>query len=282
MSVFLKHSLPVYRQYNFKLSLLSLLCLIALTALGNNNDTAVYSTTYNKAKAYLAEGKKQKAIKQLKSIIHQNSFKHEAPLLLAYIYESDKNYSEAAKYFSMAIKSKPKEAFLYFSRGNCYFELKKYNLAVADYNTTIHYDSLFLGAYNNMALARIFNQGNNKEDIREEDFRMARDNLKKFEQNGAIVNVQVLQNLGLIYLYLFDFKSSENYFSRIIQLDSTHANAHFYKGLSNYYLRKYDEALYSFKQAEKWQYENKNQLAEFISFTTFVIEQLKLPHNKKP
>lgn len=244
-------------------------------------DSTKYAAAYHQAKKYLAEGNKQKAIKKLKSIIHENSFYHEAPLLIGYIYESEKNYSEAAKYFGLAIKSKPKDPLLYFSRGNCYFALKKYNLAVADYNTTIRYDSLFLGAYNNMALARIFNQGNTQNNIREEDFKMARDNIKKFEEKGDINDPRVLQNLGLIYLYLFDFATSKSYFTTMIALDSTNANAHFYAGLNNYYLRNYDEALFSFKKANEYGYENKNQLQEFISFTTFVIEQMKLPENKK-
>jgi tetratricopeptide (TPR) repeat protein len=246
-----------------------------------NIDSTKFSNEYLKAKQFLVEGKKQKAIKKLKKIISQNSFYHQAPLLVAYIYENDKNYTEAAKYFSIAIKSKPQNALLYFSRGNCYFALKKYNLAVADYNTTIRYDSLFLGAYNNMALARIFNQGNNQNDIREEDFKLARDNIKKFEQKGNINDPKVLQNLGLIHLYLFDFSASKSYFTNIIAIDSSNAIAHFYCGLNNYYLRNYDAALDSFKKANVCGYENKNQLNEFISFTTFVIEQMKLPENKK-
>jgi tetratricopeptide (TPR) repeat protein len=246
-----------------------------------NTDSLKYAKDYAKAKQYLTEGKKQKALKSLSKLVSENSFRPEASLLIAHVHENDKNYTEAAKYFTLALRAKPKDALLYFSRGNCYFALKKFNLAVADYNTTIRYDSLFLGAYNNMALVRIFNQGNSKENIREEDFRIARDNIKKFEQKGDIIDTQVLQNLGLIYLYLFDFKSSENYFNRIIFIDSTNANAHFYKGLCNYYLRAFDIALISFKKANDYHYENKNQLEEFISFTTFVIEQMKLPENKK-
>lgn len=276
--------IALHKSRNLKLLINS--CLIWLFCLFTNllygsNDSSLYATEYGKAKQYLAEGKKQKAIQKLKKLVAENSFQHEAPLLIANIYENDKNYSEAAKYFTLAIKSKPKDALLYFSRGNCYFSLKKYNLAVADYKTAIHYDSLFLGAYNNMAVARIYNQGSNQQKIREEDFRIARDNIKKFEQKGDIDNLQVLQNLGMIYLYLFDFKSSENYFSKIISLDSTNANGYFYKGLTNYYLRNYDKALDSFLLAKKYAYENKIQLEEFISFTTFVIAQLNLPENKK-
>jgi tetratricopeptide (TPR) repeat protein len=245
-----------------------------------NSDSLKYANEYAKAKQYLSEGKKQKAINKLKKLVSENSFRYEAPLLIAHIYENDKNYTEAAKFFTLAIRAKPKEAVYYFSRGNCYFAQKKYNLAVADYNSTIRYDSLFLGAYNNMAIARIFNQGNTSEKIREEDFRIARDNIKKFEQKGDIKDIQVLQNLGFIYMYLFDFKSSESYFNRIVLLDSTNANAHFYKGLTNYYLRAFEEALFCFKKASDYGYENKNQLDEFISFTTFVIEQMKLPENK--
>ena len=48
-----------------------------------------------------------------------------------------------------------------------------------------------------------------------------------------------------------------------------------------YYLRNFDNALFSFKNAKDYLYENANQLDEFISFTTFVIEQMKLPENKK-
>jgi tetratricopeptide (TPR) repeat protein len=258
------------------------LIVLQIQTIKANTDSVKYANDYAKAKQYLSEGKKQKALKSLSKLVNQNSFRPEAPLLIAHVYENDKNYAEAAKYFTLALRAKPKDALLYFSRGNCYFALKKYNLAVADYNTTIRYDSLFLGAYNNMALARIFNQGNSKESIREEDFRIARDNIKKFEQKGDIKDIQVLQNLGLIYLYLFDFKTSENYFNRMLLIDSTNANANFYKGLCNYYLRAFDVALISFKKANEYHYENKNQLDEFISFTTFVIEQMKLPENKKP
>lgn len=246
-----------------------------------NVDSTLYASEFAKAKQYLSEGKKQKAIQKLSKLVNENPFRHEAALLIANVYENDKNYTEAAKFFTLAIRAKPKEAVYYFSRGNCYFGLKKYNLAVADYNNTIRYDSLFLGAYNNMAVARIFNQGNSQEKIREEDFRIARDNIKKFEQKGDIQNIQVLQNLGFIYMYLFDFKSSENYFNKMVLLDSTNASAYFYKGLTNYYLREFEKAIFCFKKAQDYGYENKNQLDEFISFTTFVIEQMKLPENKK-
>jgi len=266
--------------YFLPFALVFLFVIFTQTSIANN-DSLKYATDYAKAKQYLNEGKKQKAIKILSKLVNENSFRHEAPLLIAHIYENDKNYTEAAKYFTVAMRSKPKDALLYFSRGNCYFALKKYNLAVADYNTTIRYDSLFLGAYNNMAVARISNQGNSKDNVREEDFRIARDNIKKFEQKGDITDTKVLQNLGLIYLYLFDFKGSEEYFNRILLIDSTNANAHFYKGLTNYYLRNFDNALFSFKNAKDYLYENANQLDEFISFTTFVIEQMKLPENKK-
>jgi tetratricopeptide (TPR) repeat protein len=274
------NSILTYFQFINKRVLIAALFFITFSAKANK-DSIQYNAEYAKAKQYLAAGKKNKAIKKLKKLINEKNNRHEAPLLISHIYENDKNYSEAAKFFTLTLRSKPKDALLYFSRGNCYFALKKYNLAVADYNTTIRYDSLFLGAYNNMAIARIFNQGNSKESIREEDFRIARDNIKKFEQKGDINDVQVLKNLGLIYLYLFDFKSSENYFNRILVIDSTHANAHFYKGLTNYYLRAFDNALYSFKKANDYQFENKTQLDEFISFTTFVIEQMKLPENNK-
>ena len=260
--------------------LILLFCLIASASCAQI-DSNSYAIKYKQAKQYLAAGKKQKAIKKLKQLVNENSFQHEAPLLIAYIYESDKNYVEAAKYFTISIKSKPKDALLYFSRGNCYFALKKYNLAVADYNTTIRYDSLFLGAYNNMAVARIYNQGSNQENIREEDFKIARDNIKKFEEKGDIIDLKVLQNMGMIYLFIFDFSNSEKYFNKIISIDSTNANGYFFKGLTNYYLRHYETALESFLQAKKYNYENKNQLEEFISFTTFVIEQMKLPENKK-
>jgi len=272
--------LSVNNKFIFISTWFALFCILCQTVKANT-DSLHYASEYAKAKQFLSEGKKQKAINKLTKLVTQNTFRHEAALLIAHVYENDKNYVEAAKYFSFAIRSKPKDALLYFSRGNCYFALKKYNLAVADYNTTIRYDSLFLGAYNNMALARIFNQGNSKEKIREEDFRIARDNIKKFEEKGNIDDIKVLQNLGLIYLYLFDFKSSKNYFNRIVLLDSTNADAHFYKGLTNYYLREFEMALISFKKANDYQYENKNQLDEFISFTTFVIEQMKLPENKK-
>ncbi|MFN5711940.1 MAG: tetratricopeptide repeat protein [Bacteroidota bacterium] len=243
------------------------------------SDAQKYSLEYNKAKQYLTSGKQKKAIKKLKKLVYKNTSNYEAALLLAHIYENENNYAEAAVLYSVAIKNKPKDALLYFSRGNCYFAIKKYHLAVSDYNTTIRYDSLFLGAYNNMALARIFNQGSNQTEIREEDFRIARDNIKKFEEKAAIGDQKVLQNLGLIYLYLFDFKTSQEYFNRVLHNDSTSANAYFYAGLANYYLRNFKEALILFKKAEQYAYENKNQLEEFITFTTFVIEQMNLPEN---
>ena len=253
-------------------------CIKTNPLLGQS-DAQKYSLEYHKAKQYLTSGKQKKAIKKLKKLVYKNTSNYEAALLLAHIYENENNYAEAAVFYSAAIKNKPKEALLYFSRGNCYFAIKKYHLAVSDYNTTIRYDSLFLGAYNNMALARIFNQGSNQTEIREEDFRIARDNIKKFEEKAAIGDQKVLQNLGLIYLYLFDFKTSQEYFNRVLHNDSTSANAYFYAGLANYYLRNFKEALILFKKAEQYAYENKNQLEEFITFTTFVIEQMNLPEN---
>jgi tetratricopeptide (TPR) repeat protein len=269
------------KRINTVLLYTSLLLLMPMLNIYAQSNNPKYVTEYNKAKQCLSVGRKNKAIKKLKKLVQNNTSNYEAALLLAHIFENDKNYAEASLFYSAAIKNKPKEALLYFSRGNCYFALKKYHLAVSDYNTTIRYDSLFLGAYNNMAIARIFNQGSNQTDIREEDFRIARNNIKKFEEKAEIGDLKVLQNLGLIYLYLFDFKTAQIYFNRIMQNDSTNANAYFYAGLSAYYLRSFKEALWLFKKAEQYHYENQNQLEEFITFTTLVIEQMNLPENKK-
>ena len=235
---------------------------------------------YEKAKNNLQNGNKNKAIRNLKTICERYPKSTEAPLLLAYIYETDKNFLNAAKFYTLAIRNKPNDALLYFSRGNCYFSLKKYNLAVADYNKTIQYDSLFFGAYNNMALARIFNQGEGQVQIRDADFEMARKNIKKLESMSVINDNKMLTNLGLINLYLFDFNAAMGYFKCVIENDSTNAKAYFFNGLCNYYLRNYTSALRNFNSAKNLGYTDSTQLDELITFTSFLIQHLPLNKNE--
>ncbi|MDR2035026.1 MAG: tetratricopeptide repeat protein [Helicobacteraceae bacterium] len=67
-----------------------------------------------------------------------------------YAYESG-NIQEAIKQFSIVIKEYPKNAYIYYMRGNAHRNLGDYQKAIADYTRAIKLDPNYADAYYNRA-----------------------------------------------------------------------------------------------------------------------------------
>ena len=75
----------------------------------------------------------------------------------------DKDYSSAIKYYSLAIKSSPRESVLYSNRSRCYYMLKDYQNSIKDSKFAIDLDLYNIKAYllYSRGLANISKQGMN-------------------------------------------------------------------------------------------------------------------------
>jgi tetratricopeptide (TPR) repeat protein len=220
----------------------------------------------------LNQGKKKKALKSFRKASDENPDFYQAHMAAGYLLRELGECDNAILYFNRAIKSNPKSSIAYFNRGNCFLELKKFNLAASDYNLSIKHDSLFWAAYNNLAVVHIQNQGGGK--IQSSELNIAKAKFKELEKKQEIQDTSMLMNIGLIHLYLFEFKEALPYFQRINAMNPAIGRAHYGEALCRYYTRQYQEAKKHFEISKSLNY-NVENCNEFLDFLDFILEQLK-------
>lgn len=192
-------------------------------------------------------------------------------MLLGYYFQERGEYETAIGYFSDAIVADRKTSMAYFNRGNCYLAQKRFNLAAADYNQTLRFDSLNYAAYNNLAVSRLLNQGGGK--INNSELEVAKQDIKKLEERAGLNELPVILNLGLIYFHLFDFKNALPYFNQALKLDTITGKADYYAGLCHYYLREFPESRGLLLDAFNKGY-NRNNAKVFIDFIDYIFTQM--------
>lgn len=162
--------------------------------------------------------------------------KTDASFALGKIYYIKGNYKLALEYFDTELAFNPDNSKAYNDRGIVKCQIRKYDSAIVDFTNAFHLDSTFAMAFNNAGAAKYYNQ-----DI---------DNpIEK------------------------DIESAKEYFSKAIELDPTLAIAYRNRGAMNLFLDEYEDALFDFKIAEKFQ----PNVAVIPFYNGIVLEEMGKP-----
>jgi tetratricopeptide (TPR) repeat protein len=157
---------------------------------------------------------------------------------LGKFYFSRGEYDNAAKAFSMALKSNPDNATLYFYHGQTLARLKLYAKAIDDFSHAINLKKDFIDAYINKALAYAsisnFNEAHK---------------ILKLSLNFAHNNPGVFYNLGIIALKQKHYDYAINNFSQAIELKPNLTNAYVNRGVAYLKTGDSEKAVQDFTQA---------------------------------
>jgi len=156
------------------------------------------------------------------------------------LYSNQKKWDLALADYNTAIKLNPEFAYAYTARGSLYDDQKKWDLALADYNTAIKLNPEFTYAYNNRG---VLYSNQKKWDLALADYNTA------IKLNPELADAY--NNRGGLYynqkkwdLALADFNSA-------IKLNPEYAGAYYNWGLLYSYQKKWDLALADFNSAIK-------------------------------
>ncbi len=129
------------------------------------------------------------------------------------LYEH-RNYSAAAKEYTLAIRLTPNVAILYYNRGNAYFRLRSFENALQDYTVAERLNPYFV-----MAMA---NRGNALSALDRLD-----DALAAFNAAAELEpdNPYVLFNRGFVYGRLKEYHSAIRDFTKLLELNPNDADA---------------------------------------------------------
>jgi tetratricopeptide (TPR) repeat protein len=140
---------------------------------------------------------------------------------LGKFYFSRGEFDNAARAFSMALKSNPDNATLYFYHGQALARLKLYSKAIDDFSQAIDLKKDFINAYINKALA--YASINNFNEAQK---------ILKLSLNFAHNNPIVFYNLGIIALNQKYYDYAINNFSQAIDLKPNLTNAYINRGIA--------------------------------------------------
>lgn len=129
-------------------------------------------------------------------------------------------------------------AFDYNNRGNTYYQLKRYEFALADFNQAIVLDPNFAPNY--------INRGNvykklQQDEVALKDFNLAVDLDPK--------NALAYYNRGTFFQELGQYKDAQVDFDKAIAFDPTYIESYVNRGISYHYLGQYEEAIVDFNKA---------------------------------
>jgi len=151
---------------------------------------------------------------------------------------NNKNYAEAIKCFTEAIKAKPDIKDAYYMRGLAFMFVEESELAEKDFTKVIELDSNDADAYNNRGLSLSYQQ-QVEESIK--DFAKAVD----IDSNFSLAYL----NLGSAYLAIEEFDNALNCMNRVVKLDSNNAENYFIRGTVHYYKKHFPEAIEDFTKS---------------------------------
>lgn len=144
---------------------------------------------------------------------------------------------EQIKKLEDLIEIYPNNLINYFNLGNLYVKLKKYDLALINFQKTIALNKDFFQGYNN--LANVHKELKNTEE-----------SIKFFEKaielNPSYINA--LYNLAILYSEIGKYEESAIYFKKVLKIDSNHVATLNNFGLLLKNTKKYDDALKCFEK----------------------------------
>ncbi|ELP55199.1 tetratricopeptide repeat family protein [Microcystis aeruginosa TAIHU98] len=148
-----------------------------------------------------------------------------------------KRYDEGLAAITQAIDLAPRAAW-YFNRGNLYYNLQKYDLALSDWNKAIKINPNYAEAY--------VNRGNLYSDLQKYDLALS-DYSKAIDinRNDAVA----YYNRGLLYYNQQKYDLALSDYSKAIDINPNDAEAYYNRGILYYNQRKYDLALSDYSKA---------------------------------
>ena len=148
-----------------------------------------------------------------------------------------KRYDEGLAAITQAIDLAPRAAW-YFNRGNLYYNLQKYDLALSDWNKAIKINPNYAEAY--------VNRGNLYSDLQKYDLALS-DYSKAIDINRN--DAEAYYNRGLLYYNQRKYDLALSDYSKAIDINPNYAEA--YNNRGNLYsdLQKYELALADYNQA---------------------------------
>ncbi len=167
----------------------------------------------------------------------------EAYFQRASVYRTRGENDNAIADYTQAIKYDGKEADYYIERGICYFEMKKMDLAMKDLNFTINAkpsDAALYSAY--AARGNIYEQN-------KETQKALNDYSEAIKLNPNAVTI--FFRIGLLNRKLKNYEESVKDFTKVIELDSSHADAYNERGWTYVHLGDKKKVLEDFKSAAK-------------------------------
>ncbi|MCA2660318.1 MAG: tetratricopeptide repeat protein [Microcystis sp. M049S2] len=148
-----------------------------------------------------------------------------------------KRYDEGLAAITQAIDLAPRAAW-YSNRGNLYYDLQKYELALSDWNKAIDINPNFAKAYNNRGILY--------SDLQKYDLALS-DYSKAIDINPNDAGAYV--NRGVLYSDLQKYDLALSDYSKAIDINRNDAEAYYNRGNLYYDLQKYDLALADYDKA---------------------------------
>ena len=160
----------------------------------------------------------------------------EAPTLK----EKHREYEEAIKHYTEAIKLKPDLDDAYNNRGNVYYEKEKLDKAISDYNTAIKLNPDDASTYNNRGTAY---------DEKGEFDNAIRDYTEAIKRKPDYADPY--NNRGITYNKKGEFDNAIRDYTEAIKRKPDYAEAHNYRGITYYKKGEFDNAIGDYTEAIK-------------------------------
>lgn len=193
------------------------------------------------------------AVRLLRQDANPEKQTFESDFLIGYGYKQVGEIDKAIDFFSKAARYEALSLPAFFERGNCYLLRKNFGQAVFDYDRAIVIDSTFIPAYNNRAYARIRNYG--EVGMPTQQLRFARLDmetaLRLSAKKGDTNRFEYYYNIGLIDLYLSEYKLAKLDFDTAIVSNPNVPKAYYYRGAAQFLNKSYHAAADDFKKAEE-------------------------------
>lgn len=175
-----------------------------------------------------------------------------------------RDYEQAVKNFSQAIKKEPTSSRAYVNRGNARYNLKDYEGALADYNQALEINSQEVSAFVNRGntrymLAEFSHDPDREYNLAIADFdqalRINNQETEAFVRRGIVRSQMARYSSDA----LRDYKQAIVDFTQAIRLNVSHAEAYFQRGdvrykmaqFSSDFIQEYRQAIADFNQALK-------------------------------
>ncbi len=178
------------------------------------------------------------ALDELNAVLRKNKNNHKAYFIKGEIFYAVKNYKDAIKNYSKAVKIKSTHTPYILARAKSYSKAKKYKKANKDYNTAIQQNPKNIQIYYKRAL--ILNK------------------LKKYDEAKSDITIyikyfnndsEVFYNCGLIYYNSEDYLGSLKYFNTAIEKNNTIAKYYYARANAYSKTRTYDYAIKDYNVA---------------------------------